>query len=345
MKQLQLLATRCVDVADVPAPSKVGPEDILIRIKAIGICGSDLHYYRGDPAGNAPLVYPFIMGHEFAGVVEAVGSRVATVHPGDRVAVDPAVPCGHCEFCLEGNPNLCPRVRFAGSPGVGGAMQDLLVWPARTAFTLPNDMTFVQGAVLEPLGVALHAIGLAKLAVADTVAILGCGPIGLIIAQLAHLSGAQDVFVSEVVEHRLHMAERQGVSLAINARRQDPVKAIMEATRGRGVDVAIEVAGVVETAEQAAEVCKPGGTVVIVGICGEDRMDFRAGITRRRGLTIKVARRMKHVYHRTIALARRHMVDIDTLVTHTLPLEQGAEAFRILADYQDDVGKVVLVNE
>lgn len=345
MKALRLAATRRMDVAEIPEPHDPGPDDIIVRVKAIGICGSDLHYYRGEPAGNAPLTYPFVMGHEFAGQVEAVGTNVTTLKPGDRVAVDPANNCGHCEYCLEGNPNLCPTVRFSGSPGVAGAMTDLYLAPARTAFKLPDSMSFAQGAILEPLGVALHGVNLGNLHLADTVAVLGAGPIGLMIAQLARRSGAQDVFISEVVEHRLRMAERQDVTLAIDARRHDPVQTVMKATNGRGVDVAFEVAGAVETAEQAAEMAKPGGTVVVVGICGEDHMDFQAGITRRRGLTIKVARRMKHVYGRTIPLAHRHMVDIDTMVTHTFPLERGGEAFSILDTYQDAVGKVVLINE
>lgn len=345
MKALHLVAKRKLVVADVPAPEDIGPHDILLRVKAIGICGSDLHYYRGEPAGNKALEYPFIMGHEFAGVVEAAGAQVSHVKAGDRVAVDPAVPCGHCEYCLEGNPNVCPSVRFAGSPGVPGAMQDLIVWPASTAFPIPDTMSFAQAAILEPLGVALHAANLGKIKLADRVAVLGCGPIGALLIQLAKRSGAQDVFATEVLPHRLEMARQAGATFEIDASRMDAVKTIMAATRGRGVDVAFEVAGALATPEQAAEVCKPGGTVVIVGICGEDRMDFNAGVTRRKGLTIKVSRRMKHVYARTAALWQRQMVDIDGFVTHTFPMVKGAEAFRILADYRDDVGKVVLTNE
>ncbi len=345
MKALQLVATRTMALAHVPKPQDLGPDDALIRVKATGICGSDLHYYRGEPAGNSPLAYPFIMGHEFAGVVEAVGAHVTNVRPGDRVAVDPAMPCGRCEFCLEGNPNFCTTMRFSGSPGVQGSLQDYVIQPAHTAFPMPDSMTFVQGAILEPLGVALHSLNLGKVHLADTVAVIGGGPIGLMIAELARLSGAQDVFVTEVLEHRLRMAERLGVSLAINARKQDPVQTIRDATNGRGVDVAFEVAGAVETAEQAAEVSKPGGTVVVTGICGEDRMDFKAGVTRRKGLTIKVARRMKHVYGRTIPMVHRHMVNVDQFVTHTFTMEQGDEAFRVAADYLDNAGKVVIINE
>jgi L-iditol 2-dehydrogenase len=332
-----------MEMAEVAAPQEVGPHDVLVRVKAVGICGSDLHYYRGEPAGNSTLTYPFIMGHEFAGVIEAVGSQVSNVRAGDRVAVDPACPCGHCEYCLEGNPNFCTAMRFSGSPGVQGALQELVVWPAHTAFKMPDSMSFAVGATLEPLGVALHAINLGKIRVADTVAVIGGGPIGLMIAELARLSGAQDVYVTDILEHRVRMAERLGFT-AINAKKQDPVKTILNATNGRGVDVALEAAGAIETAEQSAEVAKAGANVVIVGICGADRMDFRAGVTRRKGLTIKVSRRMKHVYNRTIPLVDRHMVDLTSIMTHNYPLEKGDEAFRAAADYEVEAGKVILLN-
>jgi L-iditol 2-dehydrogenase len=344
MKVAQLVGVRQMEVVELPPPQEVGPQDFLLRVKAVGVCGSDLHQFRAEPAGNDSYVYPIILGHEFAGQVEEVGSQVTNIRVRDRVAVDPAIPCGHCEFCLEGNPNICPSVRFSGLAGFDGCLQELLVRPAHTAVKLPGDMTYAQGAILEPLGVALHAVNLGGLRIADTVAVLGCGPIGLLIAQLARLSGAQDIFATDVLDHRLRMAQKQGVSLAINARRQDPVRAISEATQGRGVDVVFEVAGALETPEQSAEVCKPGGTVVVVGICGDDRTEFRAAVTRRRGLTIKISRRMKHVYARTVPLVQRAMVDIDTMVTHTFPLEQAPEAFRVLADYLDEVGKVVITS-
>lgn len=345
MKALQLLGTRQLAVAEVPAPQDPGPEELLIRVKAIGICGTDLHYYRGESAGYATINYPFTMGHEFAGQVEAVGSQVTGFRPGDRVALDPANSCRACEACLDGHPHICPNGRFVGSPGVSGAMQEFLVHPARLAFKLPDNLSYAQGAVLEPLGVGLHAVNLGRIRIGDTVAILGCGPIGLFIVQLARLAGAQDVFATDILDHRLRMAEKCGASLAINPAREDPVRAILGATRGRGVDVAFEVAGALETPEQAAEVSTGCGTVVVVGICSEDRMPFRSTPTRRKGLTIKVSRRMPHVYPRIMALSARRMVDPDVLITHTFPLERGPEAFRILDHYEDGAGKVVILNE
>jgi L-iditol 2-dehydrogenase len=345
MKALQLIGTRQMTVVEVTEPQELGPEEILIRVKAIGICGTDVHYYRGESAGYATIPFPFTMGHEFAGLVEAVGSHVTELQPGDRVALDPANSCRTCEACLDGHPHICPQGRFVGSPGVPGAMQELVVHPARLAFKLPENLSYAQGAVLEPLGVGLHAVNLGRIRIGDTVAVLGCGPIGLFIVQLARLAGAQDVFATDVLDHRLQMAEKCGAGLTINPTKEDPVRTILGATRGRGVDVAFEVAGALETPEQAAEVSKACGTVVVVGICSEDRMPFRSTPTRRKGLTIKVSRRMPHVYPRIMALSSRHMVDHDILITHTFPLEQGAEAFRILDRYEDGAGKVVILNE
>lgn len=342
MKALQLTDVRQVRLGDVAPPPAPGPDDVLVRVKAVGICGTDLHYYRGETAGYETMNYPFIMGHEFAGLVEAVGANVTNIRPGDRVAVDPAISCGKCEQCLEGHPHVCLNGRFVGTPALVGAMQERLVHPARLVFKLPENIDYAQAALLEPLGVALHAIDLGKLRVADTVAVLGCGPIGLFVVQLARLSGAQEVFATDVLDHRLDMARKCGASMTFNPTRQDPVSAIMAATRGRGVDVCFEVAGALETPEQGAEITTGCGTVVIVGICSADQIALRATPSRRKGLTIKVSRRMKHIYSRTIALCTRRMIDMDSYLTHKFPIERGDEAFRLLDAYGDNVGKVVI---
>ncbi len=345
MKALQLLGPRQLAVAEVAAPRDLGPEDLLIRVKVVGICGTDRHYYRGENPGYATMAYPLIMGHEFAGQVEAAGPQVTAFRPGDRVALDPAIACRACEACLTGHPHVCPNVRFVGSPGVTGAMQELLVHPARLAFKLPEALSYAQGAVLEPLGVGLHAVNLGRIRIGDRVAVLGCGPIGLYIVQLARLAGAQDVLATDILDHRLRLAEKCGATLALNPAREDPVRAILAATQGRGVDVAFEVAGAQETPEQAAEVCTGCGTVVGVGICSEDRMPFRSTPARRKGLTIKISRRMPHLYPRLMALSSRRMVDQGVLITHAFPLERGAEAFELLDRYADEVGKLVILNE
>jgi L-iditol 2-dehydrogenase len=274
--------------------------------------------------------------------VEAVGSAVTHLRPGDRVAVEPAISCERCEACLHGHQHVCANGRFVGAPPTGGALTELLVHPARLAFKLGDGATSAQGALLEPLGVALHAVDLGGLRVADTVAVLGAGPLGLLITRLARLSGARDVFVTDVLDYRLRAAKEAGASAAFNAGTEDVVRGILEATGGRGVDVAFEVAGAPDTPDQAAAVARALGTVVVVSLCADDRMAFRAGPSRRKGLTIKVVRRMNHVYPRTIPMLEHAMVDLDSLVSHVVPLEEAPAAFRMLSRYQDEALKVVV---
>ena len=343
MRALGLVGARRLEIVSLPDERPPGPDEVTVRIRAVGICGTDLHYYRGEDTGQ-PLPLPFVMGHELAGEIEMLGAGVSGLRVGDHVAIDPAVACGRCEACLDGHPHVCTRGHFVGAPGLAGGLRERIVHPARLVHRL-GSVGLISGAVLEPLGVALHATDLAGLRLADTVAVLGAGPIGLVLVQLARLAGAQLVLATDVLDHRVRLAKRHGAHEAIDASRQDPVDAILEATGGRGVDVAFEVAGAAATADQAAAVTRPLGTVVVVGICADDQITFRAAVTRRKGLTIKVSRRMKHVYPRTLALVERGMIALDPLVSHTLPLERGGEAFAMAADYADGVAKVVIVSD
>jgi L-iditol 2-dehydrogenase len=312
-----------------------------VRVTAVGVCGSDLHYFRGENAGYDVIERGFVMGHEFSGVVEAAGPGVA-LGEGERVALDPAISCGRCETCLDGHPHVCPAGRFVGSPGVPGALRERLVHPARLAHRLPPGVSDTAGALLEPLGVALHAVDLARLRVADTVAVLGAGPIGALLVRLALLSGAQAVLATDLLDHRLRLAKSMGATEVIDAGRADPVAAVREATGGRGVDVVFEAAGAADTPEQAVQMARPLGTVVIVGICAENRTAFTATASRRKGVTVKISRRMKHIYPRTLALVARGMVDVESVVSHRAPLADAPAAFALAADYRDDANKIVV---
>jgi L-iditol 2-dehydrogenase len=341
MKALCLMAPRSLEVTELPDVGEPGRGEVLVRITAVGICGSDLHYFRGENAGYDAIERGFVMGHECAGVVEAAGPGVA-LREGDRVALDPAISCGRCETCLDGHPHVCAEGRFVGSPGVPGALRERLVHPARLAHPLPPAVTDSAGALLEPLGVALHAIDLARVRVADTVAVLGAGPIGLLLVRLARLSGAQAVFATDRLDHRLRLAKASGATETINASHRDPVAVVRDATDGRGVDVAFEAAGAPDTPEQAVQMARPLGTVVVVGICAENRTAFTATASRRKGLTVKISRRMKHVYPRTLALVTRGMVDVESVISHRAALADAAAAFAIAADYRDEASKIVV---
>jgi L-iditol 2-dehydrogenase len=340
MKAVKLHKAGDLRTEEMPKPEP-GPGEVLVRIQAVGVCGSDVHYYRDGRIGDTIIRNPIVLGHEPAGVIEAVGERVAQFGIGDRVAVDPALSCGVCEWCLEGNPNLCPDVRFFGTPPTDGAFREFLTHPAHAVFKLPDDLSFSEGAMLEPFGVAVHAVDLGKVRTGYSAAILGVGSIGLCVLQLARLGGAAEIFVTDLIDSRLDLARRLGADVALRAD-NDPVGCIRELTGGRGVDVVFEAAGALETPQQAVDLLKPGGASVLIGICPEDRIPLRASAARRKGITIRMARRMKHVYPRAIRLAERNMVDLKCLVTHRYPIERIAEAFDVVGGYQDGVVKAIV---
>ena len=325
MKVARLHAVGDVRVADESAPT-VGPGESLVRVTAVGLCGSDLHWFAQGGIGDAQLSRPLVLGHEFAGVI-AAGSDA-----GRRVAVDPARPCGACEQCLEGNRNLCPTVGFAGHGSTDGGLRELVAWPTSLLHPVPDALSDADAAMLEPLGVALHSHDLGRPRVGETVAVIGCGPIGLCLVQLARVGGAVSVVAVEPLAHRRAAAAAMGADVVLDPGSADAVAQLTQATSGRGVDVAFEAAGTDASVTLALEAVRPGGRVVLVGIPDEDRTSFPAALARRKGVTIALSRRMKEVYPRTIALASSGRVDVSPIVTHTYGIEHAAEAFAVATD-------------
>jgi L-iditol 2-dehydrogenase len=320
MKVLRLHGRGDLRLHDEPEPVP-GPGEVLLRVTAVGLCGSDLHWFSEAGIGDARLQEPLVLGHEFAGVIESGERR------GERVAIDPAVPCGACEFCLEGNPNFCSALRFAGHGTEDGALRQYMAWPAHCLHPLPNSLTDADGVMLEPLGIAIHAVDLGHLRPGMTVGVFGCGPIGLLVLQLARAAGATHVMATEKLPHRLEAARSLGATAVFQATDGRESAEILAATEGKGVDVAFEAAGENEAVETAIEAAKPGARVVLIGIPADDRTAFIASTARRKGLTIKLTRRMKRVYPRAIRLVEGGMVDVRSLVTHRFPLEEFDKAF------------------
>ena len=303
-------------------PPKPAAGETLVRVRAVGLCGSDLHWFGEGSIGETKIGRPLVLGHEFAGVTE----------DGRRVAVDPAVPCRACALCEEGHPNLCEGVRFAGHGDQDGALREWLAWPERCLVPLPAGWSDADGALLEPLGVAIHAVDLAHIRAGDRVGVFGCGPIGLLIVQVARLSGAAQVVATDLAErpHRLEAARRLGV-LAFEAEEGREARAIRDALGGRGLDAAIEVAGDDAAVDAAVDAVRPGARVVLAGIPAARRTSFVAATARRKGLTLALARRMKHTYPRAIRLAESGRLDLGATITHRFPLERGSEAFAVAA--------------
>jgi L-iditol 2-dehydrogenase len=303
MKTARLHAAGDVRLHDEPAALPAAGE-VMVRVTAVGLCGSDLHWFSEAGIGDARLARPLVLGHEFAGVTET----------GERVAVDPAIACGVCEFCQAGHPNLCLAMRFAGHGHTDGALRQQMVWPARCLFPLPAALSDADGALLEPLGVAIHAVDLGKVRTGMRVGVFGCGPIGLLVLQVARAAGAVEVLFTEPLAHRRAAAQGLGAR---------------EWTTGQDVDVAFECAGENGAVHDAVAAVKPGGRVILAGIPADDQTTFSASAARRKGLTIKLSRRMKHTYPRALRLVESGQVDLRALVTHRFPLDQIAEAFAV----------------
>ncbi|WP_127571838.1 zinc-dependent alcohol dehydrogenase [Georgenia faecalis] len=320
MRALRLHGTGDVRLHEEPDP-RPGPDETLVRITDVGLCGSDLHWFTEGGIGDARIDDPLVPGHEMAGVV------VGGPWDGRPVAVDPAIPCERCELCVEGHRNLCPRVRFAGNKGVDGGMQELLAWPTRLLHPLPEGVTGADGAMLEPLGVALHAWDLGHARAATTVAVVGAGPIGLLLVQLALAAGATRVIAVDPLPHRRAAALRYGAEVAL-----DPTEARDAATWtelvGTGCDIAFEAAGTDDAIATSLLAVRPGARVALVGIPDGDRSSFPAALARRKGVTLVMVRRMKEMYPRTIALVASGKVDVRSLVTDRFPLAEAATAFQ-----------------
>lgn len=343
MRQAYLTALGRFEVRDAPEPGEIKADEAVVRLKAIGVCGSDLHYFTEGRIGTEVVEYPFTIGHECAGIVERVGEAVSRVAVGDRVTVDPAMPCGACEWCRKGRENICPEMQFLGCPGeVEGAYKELLVMPERCLFRLPEALTFDDGVVLEPAAICAYAVAQSGLAPEETMAVLGCGPMGLLTLAFAKASGRRRAFASELVPERVEAARRFGADVALNRNETDVVQAVLEATDGRGVDVVYECAGEQDTLDQATQIVTPGGRISIVGIPTTLRMELAADLMRRKELLIINVRRQNKMVERTIELAASGAVAVAELVTHHFPLERVGEAFELVAAYRDGVLKAII---
>ena len=318
MKSLRLYGPGDIRLEDEPTPVPK-PNEELLNVTAVGVCGSDLHWFSEGNIGTDVLQQPLVLGHEFAAITQS----------GQRVAVDPSITCGHCEFCEEGNPNFCTELIFAGHATTDGALREQMAWPSRFLFPIPDEISDADGAMLEPLGVAIHSVNLAHLKPGMAAAVLGNGPIGLLTLQVARIAGAGVIFATDLLQHRLDAAKDLGAQYTLMANTDDRDEAINRTTNGRGVDVVFEAAGTPEAVESAMNIAKRGGTVILAGIPSKDETRFPASLARRKGLIIKIVRRMKNTYPTAIRLVQSGQVDVRSLVTHHFPLEQAVEAFAV----------------
>ncbi len=324
MKVARLHGPGDVRVADEPNPVPAAGE-ALVRVTAVGICGSDIHWYTEGAIGTAVLTEPLVLGHEFGGVVEEGPGK------GERVAVDPAIPCGACPLCAGGHGNLCPRVRFAGHGTDDGALRELVTWPTRRLHPVPATLSDAEVAMLEPLGVAIHALDLGHLRPGADVAVVGCGPIGLLLIQVLRVAGAGRIVAVEPLPHRRAAAAAMGATAVLTPEEAAATPNAGDPEGPAGVDVGFDVSGTDQAVDVTVRWTRPGGRVVMVGIPPGDSTTLTAGTVRRKGLTLAWSRRMGEVYPRAIELASGGGVDLGSVVSDRYPLAETAEAFRAAA--------------
>ncbi|MFK8080071.1 MAG: zinc-binding dehydrogenase [Granulosicoccus sp.] len=327
---------RDVRVGDI-APPALTQGRVLVDVLAVGICGSDLHYYKDGGIGGAVIREPFVPGHEFCGRLCGDVEELGLVR-GQLVAVDPATACHQCEWCVQGYHNLCPNVIFLGAPPYNGALTHQISVPHASLFALPDGMTPDQGAMLEPLGVCVHAIDLARPRILETVTVVGCGPIGLGILQLLKLSGVGNIIAIDPQPHRTALARQLGATYTGHT-----PQAALEYTDGLGSHLVIEATNSPDGLLHAIKTCRIGGRLIVVGIPdGDIYSNLQASEARRRGLTLKFSRRMGNVYPRAIELVEKQQVDVDILVSHHFNLDGSPDVFRMQADEDPDFIKGVV---
>jgi L-iditol 2-dehydrogenase len=324
------------------SPEPPGPGQVQVQVQAVGICGSDLHNFSEGAVGDTPCVYPMVMGHEPAGTVAKTGPGVSGWTPGDRVIMEPAVYCYHCEFCRSGRHNVCLNLRFLSAMPDPGFFRDYVNLPVHNVLPLPSELSLQEGTVVEPLAVILHSMKFATLQFGETAAVFGAGPIGLMTSLLLKLSGASRVWSVEPVAERREMARQMGADAVLDPRAVDPVRQILADTGGRGVDVAIDCAAKQDSTNQCLEAVRNAGRVVVTGIHAGSHVPLDFSPMRRKELTLFNVRRSNHESEGALELLREQRQRFAPMLTHELPLEAIQQAFTRLERYQDGMGKVVI---
>ncbi len=343
MKAAYLTGIRGVEVGDWPEPKLENDADVLLQVETVGVCGSDMHYYRTGRIGEMVVRYPFIVGHEFSARVLGVGKAVTNVAVGQRVTVDPLMWCNECDQCRKGRENTCRRQKFLGCPGqASGCLCERIVMPAESCFPVPDNVTAQQAALLEPFCIGLYAQTLAGDVKGKSVVILGAGPIGLCAYQACRAAGAGKIYITDIRPERVAFARRYGVGWVGNPKTQNIIADILSTEPG-GVDVVIEATGEQSAIDQGVELLGPGGMLLLIGIPEVDRISMHISSVRRKELTIQNVRRQNRCVPAGIQLLAEGKIDLDPMVTHTFSLDETKKAFDIAADYKDNVIKAMIV--
>ena len=337
----ELIAPRQLRLCEQPTPEP-GPGEILVRVGAVGICGSDLHSYAEGGIGDTPCAYPMVLGHEPSGTVVKTGAGVTGWAAGIRAALEPALYCYHCEFCRSGRHNICANIRFLSNNHLPGFFREFVTLPAQNLLPIPDSLPLDVATLVEPLAVAMHSLKFAAIQLGETVAVFGAGPIGLLTIACLKVGGAGRIFAVEPLSHRREMAKAMGAHVTIDPCEVDSAREILSATGQRGVDCAIDCATKSNTTNWAIQAARNGGRVVITGIHSEILVPFEVSPMRRKELAIFNVRRSNDEPERARDLLVERMSWLAPLVTHRRPLIEIGDAFIKAERYENCAAKTVI---
>jgi len=342
MKAMMLTGIRKIEMRDIPEPSLVNSNDVKIRMSVLGICGSDIHYYTKGQIGTQKVQYPFTVGHEGAGVVVAVGNSVKRVKPGDKIAIEPAMPCWNCDQCLSGRHHTCRKLRFLGCPGQAeGCLMEYIVMPETSCFPLSDKLTPDHGSISEPLAIGVYAVKKSGEVKDLNIGIFGFGPIGMSVMLAAKANEVGKIYVSDLIDERLIISRKEGSALSLNPSKVNIVSKIL-INEPLGLDLAFECCGKQEAFDQAIELLKPGGKLIVVGIPEFDLWSMNVETTRRKEISLQFIRRQVNCVEDALEMMKDGSVSIENMVTHRFPLVRTKEAFDLVADYKDGVMKAMI---
>lgn len=323
-----------IEEREIPKPKE---DEVLVRIRSVGVCGSDIHYYNEGRIGSFVVEKPLILGHESAGEIVAVGPKVKNLKVGDKVALEPGLPCRKCQYCKTGRYNLCPDVMFMATPPVDGAFVEYIVHPEDFTFKLPDNVSFDEGALIEPLSVGIYSVERAMIRPGDTVLIFGAGPIGLVTLQAVKAYGAEQVFIVDINDFRLSKAKELGADLVINSKLEKVEDYVKDE-----VDVVFEASGNSSVISQTTKFAKRGRKVVFIGLASEDYIGININEISSKELDLLGIFRYANVYKKAIELIAKGKIDLKTLITHHFPLEKTQEALEFADKSKDKCIKVII---
>lgn len=324
---------------DIPSPKA---DEVLVKLDYVGICGSDLHYYETGAIGDYVVEPPFVLGHEPGGVVVEVGEDVRHLKVGDRVALEPGKTCGHCEFCKQGKYNLCPDVVFFATPPVDGVFQEYVAHEANLCFKLPENVSTLEGALIEPLAVGFHAAIQGDAHLGQKAVVLGAGCIGLVTMMALKARGVSEVYVVDIMEKRLNKALELGADGVINGAKENVEERALKLTEGRGMDLVVETAGTEMTTRQAIRIARKGSNIVLVGYSKTGEMTLPMSLVLDKELTFKTVFRYRHIYPMAIDAVAGGKVNLKGIVTDIFPLEEVQKAMDYSVNNKADIVKAVI---